>query len=100
MVITGGIVHKLSMAKRRVAPEEPNPRSGGPIGFFEAYAISRLDFKLPEDYKHSFPSSAPAHRYSRISSTEKSGVPSVGSIPIGYISIKVSHYPCCVINES
>jgi len=55
VVITGGIVHKLSMAKRRVAPEEPNPRSGGPIGFFEAYAISRLDFKLPEDYKHSCP---------------------------------------------
>ena len=46
-------MQKLHPAKMGVALEELNPRSGGAIGFFEAYAISSLDFKLPADYKHS-----------------------------------------------
>jgi hypothetical protein len=48
-------VQKLRSAKTGVELEKPNSRVRGSIGFFEAYAISRLDFKHPEDYKDSCP---------------------------------------------
>jgi hypothetical protein len=38
-----------------IALEQPNPLAIGSIGFFKAFLTSRLDFKLPEDYKHSCP---------------------------------------------
>ena len=100
-VLTGGIMQELRPAKTGVAPEEQNPPSGGPIGIFEACAISRLDFELPEDYKDSCPIFCSRSQVFQDNFDRGSLVcRSVGSIPIGYISRRVSHYPCCVINES
>jgi len=48
-------VKKLSSPKMGIALEKLNPRAGGSVGLFEAYEIYWLDFKLPEDYKHSCP---------------------------------------------
>jgi hypothetical protein len=51
----GGILEELRAAEMRMPLEKLDPGSRGPIGFFEAIFISRLDFKLPEDYKHRCP---------------------------------------------
>jgi len=51
----GGIPQELSSPKMGIAPEEPDPVTLGPIGFLKAVFTSWLDFKLPEDYKHSCP---------------------------------------------
>jgi hypothetical protein len=73
--IAGGIVHKLNTPEMGIVTNELNPRTLGAIDFFKAYAISRLDFKVPEDYNRVVPSSAQQHP--RITSSGKSGVPGV-----------------------
>jgi len=51
----GGILKELRPAVTRMGLEQLDPSCCRPIGFFEAILISRLDFKLPEDYKHRCP---------------------------------------------
>ena len=53
--IAGGIVQELRTSEMGIAAKELYPRTLGAIGFFKAYAISRLDFEVPEDYKHRCP---------------------------------------------
>jgi hypothetical protein len=53
--IAGGIVEQLSAAEMRIAAKERNPGPIGAIGFLKACLISRLDFKVPEDYNHRCP---------------------------------------------
>jgi len=51
----GGIPQELSAPEMGIALEEPDPGTLGPIGVFKASITSRLDFELPEDYKHRCP---------------------------------------------
>src|SRR5256885_909887 len=52
---TNGITQKTSLAVVRVAPEEPSPVTRRAIGVLESFFTTRLDFVLPEGYKHRCP---------------------------------------------
>ena len=51
----GGIPQELRAPKAGIAQEESDPVALGAVDSFKAFLTSRLDFKLPEDYKHSCP---------------------------------------------
>jgi len=51
----GGIPQELVTPEVWIALEEPDPRAIGPIDVFKPPSTSRLDFELPEDYKHRCP---------------------------------------------
>ena len=51
----GGIPPELSSPKMGIALKELDPGTFGPIGSLKAFFTSRLDFELPEDYKHRCP---------------------------------------------
>jgi len=51
----GGIPQELRAPKARITQKELNPVAVKAIDSFKAFLTSRLDFKLPEDYKHSCP---------------------------------------------
>ena len=73
----GGILQELRAPKAGIAQEESNPVAVRVVDSFKAFLTFRLDFKLPEDYKHSVPSSALAEQQSRITSKGKAGLPGV-----------------------
>src|SRR5207302_11317459 len=52
---TKGIMQESCLAVVRVAPEELDPAAGRAIGFLEPFFTARLDFVLPERYKHRGP---------------------------------------------
>jgi len=49
---TGRIPEELGTTEMGIALKELDPGAIGPIGFLKAVFTSRLDFELPEDYKH------------------------------------------------
>ena len=48
-------MQELSALEMGIATEQLNPRTLGAVGVFKRYLISWLDFKVPEDYKHTCP---------------------------------------------
>jgi hypothetical protein len=75
----------------RIALEELGPRAIGTIGGFKPYLISRLDFKLPEDYNHSCPIFCTRPKAFQDNPERKTGAPGVCSNPIGYLSTKATY---------
>jgi hypothetical protein len=51
----GGIPPELSTPKMGIASKQSDPLTFGSIDSLKAVFTSRLDFELPEDYKHRCP---------------------------------------------
>jgi hypothetical protein len=70
----GKIFEEASPVVVGVAAKELNPGALEPIGVLKAFFASRLDFELPEDYKHRCPVFCPRHTAFQDNSKVETGV--------------------------
>ena len=70
----------------RIAAKELDPGSFGAIDCLKAFFVSRLDFELPEDYKHRCPVFCPRHAAFQDNCKVENWCAGLGSNPIGYMS--------------